>query len=279
MKKDTQDQAPTVPLSLDEVGLTDFKTQISITRGTKLYRYITTINVVINLPSSKKGVHMSRFVESISEVLSGEIHTHYSLEQMSIHVLSKLNELHDFENASLTLNFTFFTNRTTPISQRLSVENYNAILTTWWHQGQIIHELTLGTYGNTACPHALSQNPEGHTHTQRVYAELSLKGKTEEIPDMEEISKIIDRSFSSPTFSLLKAEDEQWLIDRMWKNPLFVEDVTRNLLEFALNQFKERDLEIRAKSVSQESIHKHNIMSSGRIVLRNDHMHEMRNQG
>jgi GTP cyclohydrolase FolE2 len=265
MKKETQDQTPSVPLSLDEVGLTDFKTQVSITRGTKLYRYITNINVVINLPSSKKGAHMSRFVESISEVLSSEIHTHYSLEQMSIHVLTTLNELHDFKYASLTLEFTFFTNRTTPVSQRTSVENYNAILITWWDQGQIIHELTLGTYGNTACPHALSQNPEGHTHIQRVYAELSLKGKTEEIPDMEEISKIIDRCFSAPTFSLLKVEDEQWLIDRMWENPLFVEDVTRNLLKFASNQFKERELEIRAKTVSQESIHKHNIMSSGRI--------------
>ena len=51
----------------------------------------------------------------------------------------------------------------------------------------------------------------------------------------------------------------------MWANPLFVEDVTRNILETASNQFKERNLDIRAKTISQESIHKHNIMSSGRI--------------
>ncbi len=266
MKKETQDQAPSVPLSLDEVGLTDFKIQVSITRGTKVYCYNTNVSVVINLPSSKKGVHMSRFVESISEILSSEIHTHYSLEEMSIHVLKKLNELHEFEKASLTLSFTFFTNRITPVSKRTSIENYKALLTTWWDQGEIIHELTLGTYGNTVCPHALSQNSTGRTHIQRAYAELSLTGKTDDIPDMEDISKVLDRSFSSPTFSLLKVEDEQWLINRMWENPLFVEDVTRNLLEHASNQFKDRSLEIRAKTISQESIHKHNIISKGRIT-------------
>lgn len=266
MINDTQDKEPSVPISLDEVGITDFKTQVSITRGTKLYTYNTDVSVVINLPSTKKGAHMSRFVESLSEILSSEIHTHYSLEKMSIHLLNKLNEQHDFKKASIILKFTFFTTRITPVSHKSSIENYQAIITTWWDRGRIIHELTLGTYGNTACPHALSQNPDGHTHIQRAFAELSLKGKIDEIPDMEEVSKILDSSFSAPTFSLLKAEDEQWLVNRMWENPLFVEDVTRNLLEFASKKFKNRNLEIKATTISQESIHKHNIMSRGRIV-------------
>jgi GTP cyclohydrolase-4 len=266
MKNDTQDQEPSVPISLDEVGLTDFKTQVSITRGTKLYSYNTDVSVFVNLPSSKKGVHLSRFVESISEILSSEIHKHYSLEKMSIHLLKKLNEKHEFEKASIELKFTFFTTRITPVSRKSSIENYQAIITTWWDKGKIVHELTLGTYGNTACPHALSQSPDKHTHIQRAFAKLSLKGKTDDIPDMEEVSNILDNSFSAPTYSLLKAEDEQWLVNRMWQNPLFVEDVTRNLLEFASKKFKNRNLEIRATTISQESIHKHNIMSRGRIV-------------
>jgi GTP cyclohydrolase-4 len=263
MEKETQDQPPSVPLSLDEVGLTDFKTQISVTRGTKIYRYITNVSVVINLPPSRKGVHMSRFVETISEILISEVHTHYSLEEMSLHVLQKLNERQQFEKGSITLSFPFFTNRTTPVSKQSSLENYNAELSTWWNHGEVLHKLTLGTYGSTVCPHALSQNKSNHTHIQRAYAEISLKGKTEDIPDMEEISMILDQSFSAPTFSLLKSEDEQWLINHMWDNPLFVEDVTRNLLELASENFSDRVLEICAKTVSQESIHKHNIISKG----------------
>ncbi|MFX0014197.1 MAG: GTP cyclohydrolase, FolE2/MptA family [Promethearchaeota archaeon] len=263
MEQETQDQNPNVSLSLDEVGLTDFQIQVNITRGTRVYHYQTTVSVVINLPPSRKGAHLSRFVESISEILSSEVHTHYSLEEMSIHVLQTLNEHHPFEKGSMTLEFIFFTNRTTPVSQRSSVENYNAQLTTWLNQGDITHDLTLGTYGSTACPHALSQNSAKRTHIQRAYAEISLKGRTADIPDMEDISMILDESFSAPTFSLIKAKDEQWIINHMWEHPFFVEDVTRNLLQFALKQFSDRRLEIRAKTISQESIHKHNIISKG----------------
>ncbi|MFX0151401.1 MAG: GTP cyclohydrolase I FolE2 [Candidatus Hodarchaeota archaeon] len=263
MEEETQDQPPNVPLSLDEVGLSDFKTQISVTRGTKIYRYIADISVVINLPPFRKGVHMSRFVETISEILSSEVHTYYSLEEMSIYVLRKLNERHSFEKGLITLNFPFFTTRITPVSKQTSLESYNAELSTWWNRGEILHRLTLGTYGSTVCPHALSQNKLNHTHIQRAYAEISLKGKTEDIPDMEEISVILDNSFSAPTFSLLKSEDEQWLINHMWNNPLFVEDVTRNLLELASKHFSNRSIEINAKTISQESIHKHNIISKG----------------
>lgn len=265
MKNETQDQSPVVSLSLDEVGLTDFRHQVSITRGTKVYHYQTTVSVVIDLPPSQKGAHLSRFVESISEILSSEVQVHYSLEEMSIHVLQRLNERHPFEKGSISLDFIFFTNRTTPISQRSSIENYDAQLITWWDQGSIIHKLTLGTYGSTACPHALSQSSASRTHIQRAYAKISLQGKTADIPDMEELCDILDDSFSAPTFSLLKAEDEQWVVNRMWENPLFVEDVTRNLLQLTLKRFPNRRLEIRAKTISQESIHKHNIISKGSI--------------
>ncbi|UCG03014.1 MAG: GTP cyclohydrolase I FolE2 [Candidatus Heimdallarchaeota archaeon] len=263
MEKETQDQSPVVSLSLDEVGLTNFITQVSITRGTKVYRYQTTVSVVIDLPPSRKGAHLSRFVESISEILSSEVHTHYSLEEMSSHVLMTLNKRHPYEKGSITLKFIFFTNKTTPVSQRPSIENYSAKLITWWNQGKISHKLTLGTYGSTACPHALSQNPANRTHIQRAYAEISLQGETPDIPDMEDVTMILDESFSAPTFSLLKAEDEQWIINQMWENPLFVEDVTRNLLQLALKHFSNRKLEVQATVISQESIHKHNIISKG----------------
>jgi GTP cyclohydrolase-4 len=265
MEYETQDQIPDVQLSLDEVGIKDFKIQITVTRGTKIYRYTANVDVVINLSSTKKGVHMSRIVESISEILSSEAQPFYSLEEMSTHVFKKLFERHPFEKGSLVLKFLFFTNRTTPISKQSSLESYEAKLTTFWENGSVIHELKLGTYGSTLCPHALSQNSTNRTHIQRAYAEISLRGTTEEIPDMEEISTLLDRSFSAPTFSLLKSEDEQWLVDKMWANPLFVEDVTRNLLKLALKHFSDRELEIKAKTVSQESIHKHNIISKGSI--------------
>ncbi|MHA2052451.1 MAG: GTP cyclohydrolase, FolE2/MptA family [Candidatus Hodarchaeales archaeon] len=270
MQEETQEQQPTIHLSLEEVGITDFKIQITITRGTKIYRYTTDISVVINLSSSKKGVHMSRFIESISEILSSKTgkNEYYSLEEMSIQVLEELNSRHPFKKGIMLLNFDFFTPRMTPISQRQSMENYQGKLLTIWKKSEVIHELTLGTYGATACPHALANNDKQRTHIQRAYAEITVKGRTHEIPDMEILSKIIDQSFSAPTFSLLKSEDEQWLVNELYENPLFVEDVTRNLLKNANIEFKGYNLEIEATTKSLESIHKHNVVSKGRISIK-----------
>jgi GTP cyclohydrolase-4 len=265
MNQETQDQSPNIQLSLDEVGISDFRAQITVTRGTKIYRYTTNISVVINLPANRKGVHMSRFIESISEILSKKARREdfFSLEEMSIQVLEELNIRHSFETGSIVLNFEFFTPRITPVSKKTSMESYQGKLKTYYRSGNISHELTLGTFGSTACPHALANNDENRTHIQRAYGEVTLKGETSQIPDMEGISKILDQSFSSPTYSLLKSEDEQWIIDQMFENPLFVEDVTRNLLRNTANAFIDHKLEITARVKSLESIHKHNVISKG----------------
>ncbi len=267
LTQDMQDEEPKYHLSLDEVGVTDFYTQISVTRGTKIYRYTLKITVVINLPSSRKGAHLSRFVEAIADILSSEEQSYYSLEEMSIHILKTLNERHPFEKGSITLDFIFFASRLTPASKKKTKESYIAKLITTWELGNTLHELQLGTYGNTVCPHALSLNKTGNTHIQRAYGEVRVKGRTEDIPDMEELSRVLDQSFSAPTYSLLKSEDELWIVNQMHKNPLFVEDVTRNILEFTKEKFSHHDLEIQAKTVSQESIHKHNVVSKGSIRI------------
>jgi GTP cyclohydrolase-4 len=266
MNFETQEQRPAVQLSLDEVGITDFRTQISVTRGTKIYRYNTDISVVINLPPSKKGVHMSRFVESISEILSSKTESYFSLEEMSIQVLEELHSRHSFETGMITLKFDFFTPRLTPVSKRTSMENYQGRLITYWKRGTVTHELSLGTFGSTVCPHALINSEKKRTHIQRAYGEVTFIGKTSQIPDMELISKILDKSFSAPSYSLLKQEDEQWVVNKMFENPLFVEDVTRNLLLNSIKAFQELELEILASTLSMESIHKHNVISKGKTT-------------
>ena len=56
----------------------------------------------------------------------------------------------------------------------------------------------------------------------------------------------------------------------MFENPLFVEDVTRNLLLNSVNTFPDSDLEISASTISLESIHKHNVISKGKITTKTE---------
>jgi GTP cyclohydrolase-4 len=82
--------------------------------------------------------------------------------------------------------------------------------------------------------------------------------------------EIIEQSFSSKTYSLLKLEDEMHVTKEMHDNPLLVEDVCRNILQHAKDAYSDRDLEMCAEARSLESIHKHDVVAQGRIVTNGD---------
>ena len=101
---------------------------------------------------------------------------------------------------------------------------------------------------------------------QRALGILRVTGKTEEMPKYEDMIDVIERSFSSRTYSLLKLEDELLITKQMHDNPVFVEDVCRNILQNAKDLFTNRNLEMFAEAVSLESIHKHDVIAQGRIL-------------
>ena len=71
---------------------------------------------------------------------------------------------------------------------------------------------------------------------------------------------IAEKSFSSPTFGILKRKEEGEIVFNAHKNPKFVEDVVRDILGAILKKYKKLpdDVLVVVKSESEESIHKHN---------------------
>ena len=57
----------------------------------------------------------------------------------------------------------------------------------------------------------------------------------------------------------MKTEDEKHVVDKMHKNPRFVEDACRFILAEAKNKFKKA--KIKVKVTSYESIHPHNVIA------------------
>jgi GTP cyclohydrolase-4 len=113
-------------------------------------------------------------------------------------------------------------------------------------------------------------NNEGLTHIQRAIGRLRIVGEIDEIPTYGTMIEIIENSFSSKTYSLLKLEDEVHVTKAMHDNPLLVEDVCRNILQRAKEKYQDRDLEMFAEARSLESIHKHDVIAQGRIVTNGD---------
>ena len=128
-----------------------------------------------------------------------------------------------------------------------------------------MHKATVKAYGNTACPHALSVAEGKRTHVQRAISSLTVVGKDGDLPNFEDIIEILEKSFSSPTFAVLKTEDEAWVVNTMFENPKFCEDVARHLLINADQEFQ-GNLNFHAFVRSEESIHKHDVVARGKII-------------
>ena len=266
MKKqiETQNERPRDEISLDYVGITNFKTLLIITRNGRTFHLAPMIEATINLPANIKGAHMSRISESVVEIINDERNAHNSVEELSLQVLRKLKGKHPFTKAHLSLNFDFFYETETPKSKKKTFEVTNVSVETWLEEGEEDKiSISVEYIGNTVCPHAMENHPENRTHVQRALGKLSVKGEVNQLPSFESMVKVLRNSFPAETYSILKTEDEQSVIDCMHDNPMFVEDVCRSILAKALQEFSKLKLKLTANVKSLESIHKHDVIAKG----------------
>jgi GTP cyclohydrolase-4 len=260
---DTQDTPPEHRLTLEKVGITNLKTLIKIERYEKEFRHIPTIDIFMDLDKLKKGVHMSRLIESITEAVEEEVaEKHYSLEQIGKHILEMLKEKHHFQKAGIQLESELPVYEKTPASKKDTIEIHK-ICVKVINDGDIwTKELQVTVLGNTVCPHALSMS-SGKTHIQRATGILHIETDFENEIALEDMVSTVEQSFSSRVYTLLKSEDEAVIVNTMYENPLFVEDVCRNILALSVRRFK--SCKIRVKCVSNESIHRHDVYAEGGV--------------
>jgi GTP cyclohydrolase I len=65
-----------------------------------------------------------------------------------------------------------------------------------------------------------------------------------------------ERSASSPVYPILKREDEKYVTERSYENPVFAEDIVRNITGFLSADERVKWFEATAENF--ESIHNHN---------------------
>ena len=268
---ETQNTKPKDEISLDFVGITNFKTLLIIKRNGRTFHLAPNIEAMINLPAEMKGAHMSRISESVVEIINDERNAHNSVEELYLQVLTKLKDKHLFNHANLSLNFDFFYETKTPISKKKTFEVTNVTVKTWVEESkEDLLEIIVEYIGNTVCPHAMENNPDRRTHVQRALGKLSVKGTIEQMPSFEDMVEVLKKSFPSETYSILKTEDEQYVIDSMYDNPMFVEDVCRSILAKAKEKFADKKLYLTAVANSLESIHKHDVIAKGSATTFSD---------
>lgn len=157
----------------------------------------------------------------------------------------------------------------TPISKIKTQLAYKIIARAYKQKNKLIKAVGVELCGISACPCAQEEirkklkffnNIPIPTHNQRNLTMVVIEGHNKDL-DVGKLIKIVEDSMSSSIYEILKREDEVEIVLRAHKNPLFVEDIVRNVLL----KVKELDLDenskIYVRSVSFESIHQHNAVA------------------
>ena len=257
---DTQDTKPQVEVGLDRVGITNLKTLIETQWRGQKFRFSPKIEIAIDLEGSKKGIHMSRLVESITEAVEEEARKPAgSIEEIEKNVLEHLGKKHSYKRGEIKMEMDFFMEKKTPATNKKTTEAHQVSVCVLREDKKYYKTISVTVYGNTVCPHAYET--AGVPHIQRAIAILGIKTLFENRVDIEDMIDCVEKSFSSPVYTLLKTVDEVEVVRKMHSNPKFVEDVVRGILDNAKNRFS--DCEIFSRAVSEESIHRHDVIAEG----------------
>ncbi|MDR3206403.1 MAG: GTP cyclohydrolase MptA [Candidatus Methanoplasma sp.] len=229
------------------------------------------VSISVDLPAEQKGSHLSRNVEVLTAVLTESIASPVSgLENVAADICRKLLKHHEYAaTAEVDIRAEYFRQNRTPFG-RETLESYTLLAGGSVVRGEKVRK-TIGAevIGMTACPCAqqtvtemLSCGPGAPvmSHNQRNVCRTTLTMDEDVDVEADDLIDLIEGAFSSPTYELLKRDDEGQVVINAHTNPRFVEDVVRNVLKALVDKGcgLPDDVGVYVASESEESIHKHN---------------------
>lgn len=254
-----QDKAPAVKEEIDKVGISGFRTYVKVSRGGAEISHYPTIDLCIDLPRDRKGAHMSRLAETITEVISLKAkRVEKSLEDLGKEILTELSKRHPYRRAEISISSLLMLRKKSPASRSESLEPYDIKVTVANNGGVFRKTLEVVVMGGTCCPHSLELLRD-KAHIQRSKLIVNFKTDLDTSLSLEDLIEACESALSSPTYGVLKSEDEERIIKDMYNNPRFIEDCVRDCFD-RVRKLGHKGL-VRIRGVSEESIHKHNIVA------------------
>lgn len=216
--KDIQSEPDFRNLPINKVGVKDISYPVVVLdRAEGEQHTVARVNMYVNLPHHFRGTHMSRFIEILNRYRKG-INTHNIRE-----ILNEMKKELNAQNAHFEIEFPFFITKEAPVSGEKAKMEYTCTLT----GNSFEDHYTLGVRVpvQSVCPCSREISEFG-AHNQRSILTITIKAR--EIIWIEDIVRIAETSASTDIYSILKREDEKYLTEKGYSNPMFVEDMVRS---------------------------------------------------
>jgi GTP cyclohydrolase-4 len=283
---DLQASAPPAPLSLTRAGVTRSAKAIRIRHDGAERLFQAQIACFADLAPSQKGVHMSRFEESlneaIDEVVIGEA---LHIEVLAERIAERVARGQRSRRSEVRIEASYPIERRTPVTDIPTQETYGLIGMAAAGPGGVRRIVGVSAQGMNACPcaqellraqagDALEDDGFGSdeierilrlvpvaTHNQRARGTLHVGSPDGRDIPADLLLEIVEDSMSSEIYELMKRPDEQYVVDRAHRRPRFVEDSVREMVRGVLERLP--DLPdgafVRAHQANFETIHTHDV--------------------
>ncbi len=291
MLPDVQLSRPEVEIGLSRVGAKGIRKLVQVRRaGKRPVILISTFDVYVDLPSTRKGVNLSRNFEAVDEVIENLVRDPIeNIEDLNIRIVDELLERHDYATkAEVFMEAEYILRKKTPSSNQPTQEVIRIFSEAEkWRDGKGKVYIGAEVHGITACPCAqelvkaysakkleeLGLTPDQiseimrvipfATHNQRGRSFVKVEVKENFRPRIEEIIEIAKSGMSYEIYEILKREDELEVVKESHFNPRFVEDAVRLMAKKAVETFTSAppDTRIYFRQINEESIHQHDVIA------------------
>jgi GTP cyclohydrolase I len=250
--QDKQSERDHRDIRVDKVGVRGLRFPIQIRdKAHSLQNTIATIGMYVDLPKEFKGTHMSRFLEVLN-AHGSVVH----VENITDILYAMQTKLHS-QTAHLEMEFPFFLVKKAPVSGMEGVMDYTARFEATACGKEIDFVLGVEAGVTTLCPCSKAISRSG-AHNQRGIVRVKLRSLRSVW--IEDVIAMVESSASSDLYSLLKRQDEKAVTERAYENPVFVEDLVRNVV---VRLSAHPDVTwYRVEAENFESIHNHNAYAS-----------------
>ncbi|MDQ0679688.1 GTP cyclohydrolase I [Arthrobacter pascens] len=253
MLPDVQNEADIRGVALDEVGISGLRYPTEFTDGATRQAGIGSFDVVVTLPSDRRGTHMSRMVQLVQEQLA-------VIDPRELPVIMKqVAARMDIDRAHVRVALPIATAVVAPVSGLKAFQASDLHLSATIDTGSFTLITSVTAQVTSLCPCSKTISDYG-AHNQRSDVKVSVFG-TDGDPyplNVADLVHLIRASGSCPVYPVVKRPDERAITMTAYDNPAFVEDMARDL-----------SLELRRRNVGHsvnirnlESIHSHDAVAS-----------------
>lgn len=245
---DTQSLTDHRHIPIRKVGIRDLEIPLHLDICQKfVVNTIANCALHVSLPPDIKGTHMSRFVETLENL-------GHSINPLDLRpVLEALNSRLPSQTLGMSLKCPLFLSKPAPVSGISGPMKYEFFADAELSGETFSQTSQLKAWVTTLCPCSKAIS-DFSAHNQR--GEVTVTFQASSPIQLDKLIATMEKSASSELFSVLKRVDEKEVTENAYKNPVFVEDLVRNIADEFLGFQEISHFLVEAENF--ESIHLHN---------------------